>query len=238
MPAPYGFAVSESCQTCKLSTNGFYCKLPPAALRNFDAVQSTSVYPKGAVLFVEKQDARGIFVLCKGQVKLSISSREGRTLILAIAGAGEVLGLMAVLAGTLYEATAETCGPCQVAFVRGDDFLRFVARHPETYPSIVKQLIRSCDRAREQIRSVGLSDSVPERLCRLLLDWSWGSKEAMLKDQIRIDLTHEEIGELIGSSRETVTRALSSLRNRGLVAVAGSSLTISNRAALRDIARV
>jgi CRP/FNR family transcriptional regulator, cyclic AMP receptor protein len=235
MRTPYGLDISESCQSCKLSADGFFCKLASAALRDFDAVQSTSVYPRGSILFVEKQDARGIFVLCEGQVKLSINSREGRTLILTIAEAGEVLGLSAVLQGRGYEVTAETCRPSQVAFVRSDDFLQFVAHHPETYPSIVMQLIRSYDRAREQLRSVGLSEAVPKRLCRLLLDWPAGSKGTMLRDQIKVNLTHEEIGELIGSSRETVTRALSNLRDRGLVAMEGSSLTISNRAALLDI---
>src|ERR1700690_1320238 len=99
MRGPYGFEISESCQTCKLSANGFYCKLPPATLKDFNDIQSTAAYPKGALLFMEKQESRGIFLLCEGQVKLSVSSSEGKTLILRIAKAGEVLGLMAVLSG-------------------------------------------------------------------------------------------------------------------------------------------
>jgi CRP/FNR family transcriptional regulator, cyclic AMP receptor protein len=119
----HAFEVTKSCQACKLRVNGFYCKLPPGVFRAFDTVQSTSVYAKGAVLFVEKEEPRGIFMLCDGQVKLSVSSSDGKTLILRVAKAGEVLGLASVLAGTGYEATAETCCFCQVAFVRRDDFL-------------------------------------------------------------------------------------------------------------------
>lgn len=237
MRGPHGFEVSESCQTCKFSANGFYCELPPAVLRNFDAVQSTAAYAKGALLFMEKQESRGIFMLCEGQVKLSVSSSEGKTLILRIAKAGEVLGLMAVLARTCYEATAETCRPCQVAFVRRDDFLRFVAQHPEAYPGIVKQLSRSYDEACEQLRKVGLSASVPERLGRLLLDWSEGWKETELGSQTTVSLTHEEIGQLIGTSRETVTRAFSQLRNHHLVVLRGRTLTIPNRAALESFVK-
>ncbi len=237
MRGPYGFEVSESCQTCKLSANGFYCKLPPAVLTSFDAIQSTKAYPKGTLLFMEKQESRGIFMLCAGQVKLSISSSEGKTLILRIAKAGEVLGLMAVLARTCYEATAETCRPCQIAFVRRDDFLLFVAHHPEAYPGIVRQLSRSYGEACEQLRKVGLSTSAPERLGRFLLDWSEGSKETELGSQATVTLTHEEIGQLIGTSRETVTRALSQLRNHHLVVLRGPTLTIPNRAALESFVK-
>ena len=71
---PYGLEPSESCQSCKLRASGFFCELPAAALKDFNAVRSTATYPSGAVLFLEKQDPRGVFVLCAGQVKLSISS--------------------------------------------------------------------------------------------------------------------------------------------------------------------
>ena len=85
------------------------------------------------LLFLEKQDSRGVFILCAGEVKLSISSSAGKTLILRIAKAGEILGLMAALSNSPYEVTAETLRPCQVAFVRRDEFVRFLAKHPEAY---------------------------------------------------------------------------------------------------------
>ena len=103
-------------------TEGFFCHLSPAALKDFDAVKSTSTYPKGAFLFMEKQDARSVFVLCEGDVKLSISSSEGRTLIMRVVRAGEILGLMAGMSGGPYEVTTETIRPCQIALVRREDF--------------------------------------------------------------------------------------------------------------------
>lgn len=238
MGGPYGFEISESCLTCKLSASGFYCELPPAALRDFNAIQSTSAYPEGAFLFMEKQEPRGIFVLCAGQVKLSISSSEGKTLILRLAKAGEVLGLMGALARVPYEATAETCRPCQVAFVRREDFLRFVGHHPEAYPGIVKQMSANYGGACEQLRKIGLSTPAHQRVGRFLLDWSEGSKEAKRGNRITLPLTHGEIGELIGISRETVTRTFAQLRNQHLVVLKGSSLTISNRAALESFAAI
>ncbi|MGA8767879.1 MAG: cyclic nucleotide-binding domain-containing protein, partial [Candidatus Acidiferrales bacterium] len=129
MRGPYGFDMSDSCQNGKLKKAEFFCGLSLKALKEFDSIKSSSVYPEGAVLFLERQDARGVFVLCEGEVKLTISSSEGKTLILRIAKPGEVLGLMATLSGEPYEVTAETLRPCQVAFVRRDEFLRFIAQH-------------------------------------------------------------------------------------------------------------
>jgi len=208
--------------------------MAPAAMKAFSAIAYSSVYPEKSVLFLEKTDPRGVSVLCEGDVKLSISSSGGKTLIVRIAKPGEVLGLTAVVGGTQYEVTAETLRPCHVAFIRRDDFLRFVAQHPEAYQGIVKQLTSSYDGACEQLRTVGLSASVPQRLGRLLLDWSQGAAEAKAGRQIKLPLTHEEIGECIGSSRESVTRTFSELTNRHLLSRKGSTVTIPDRTALES----
>lgn len=235
MRGPYGFEPSETCQSCKLRANGFFCQLSAPALKDFNAVKSSATYPTGALLFLEKQDPRGVFVLCGGQVKLSISSSAGKTLILRIANPGEILGLMATMSGSPYEVTAETLHPCQVAYIRRDDFLRFVTKHPEAYQGVVKHLSALYNGACEQLRTVGLSASAPEKLARVLLDWSTVPKDTKQGMPFKLPLTHEEIAEFIGTSRETVTRTLSEFKTRQLVALHGSTLMISNRSALETI---
>jgi CRP/FNR family transcriptional regulator len=214
---------------------GFFCQLNPATLKDFNVVRSTSTYPGGAVLYIEKQDPRGVFVLCAGEVKLTISSSAGKMLILRIAKPGEILGLMAVLANTPYEVTAETLHPCQVAFVRRADFLQLLAKHPEMHQGVVKQLTTLYSGACEQLRTVGLSASAPERVARLLLDWASEGKQTKSGTQIKVPLTHQEIAEFVGTTRETVTRTLSEFKNKHLVVLQGSMLTISDRAALECI---
>jgi CRP/FNR family transcriptional regulator, cyclic AMP receptor protein len=235
MRGPYGFEANENCQSCKLQAKGFFCQLSPAAVKDFNAVKSSATYPAGALLFLEKQDPRGVFVLCAGEVKLSISSSAGKTLILRIAKPGEILGLIAAMSGSPYEVTAETLHPCQVAFVRRDDFLRFVTKHSEVYQGVVRQLSTLYNGACEQLRTVGLSASAPEKLARLLLDWSAEAKETKQGTPIKLPLTHEEIAEFIGSTRETVTRTFSEFKNRQLLTLQGSTLMISNRPALEAI---
>lgn len=235
MRGPYGFEPNEDCQTCKVRTSGFFCHLSPAAMKDFNDLRSQAVYPAGALLFLEKQDPRGVFVLCAGQVKLSISSSAGKTLILRIAKPGEILGLMASISNTPYEVTAETLHPCQVAFLRREDFLHFIAKHPEVYQSAVRQLSTLYNGACEQLRTVGLSASAPEKLARVLLDWANEGKDSSSANSIKMPLTHEEIAEFIGTTRETVTRTLSEFKNRRFVALQGSTLMISNRPALETI---
>jgi CRP/FNR family transcriptional regulator len=103
MLSPYGLEIVESCLTCKLRAERIFCDLPNSALQAFERIKYATSYPKDAVLFVEGQSPRGIFVLCKGRVKMSICSIEGKTLIVKIAEPGEVLGLSATVSGKPYE---------------------------------------------------------------------------------------------------------------------------------------
>jgi len=99
--------------TCKLRAERIFCALPNTALQAFEKIKYATSYPKEAVLFVEGQSPRGIFVLCKGRAKMSICSSDGRTLILKIAEPGEVLGRSATVSGKPYELTAETVDPAR-----------------------------------------------------------------------------------------------------------------------------
>lgn len=234
MRSPYGLEMSESCFNCKLRSTGFFCQLQAPALRDFDSVKSVAVYPKGAVLFMEGQDPRGVFVLCEGRVKLSTTSVEGKTLILRIAEPGQVLGLTATLSAEPYELTAEIVYPSQVAFVSRNDFLHFVSKNPQACLNVAREASNHYKAACEQLRTLGLSASAPEKLAKLLLDWSARGQETTQGTRVTLPLTHEEIAEFIGTSRETVTRTLSEFKTRRLVALKGSTLMISNRAALES----
>ena len=186
-----------------------FCDLPPAALQSFESIKYATAYPKGAVLFVEGQTPRGIFVLCKGRVKLSICSTDGKTLILKIAEPGEVLGLSATVSGKTYELTAETVDPCQVNFVKREDFLRFLKEHSDACLRVAEQLSEKYNSACREIRSLGLSHSAGEKLAKLLLEWSAKNGEAAKAEpRVKLALTHEEIAQMIGTSRETVTRLI------------------------------
>ncbi|HUB02675.1 MAG TPA: Crp/Fnr family transcriptional regulator [Terriglobales bacterium] len=237
MLSPYGLDIIESCLTCKMRAERLFCDLPTAALQSFESIKYATAYPKGAVLFVEGQAPRGIFVLCKGRIKLSICASDGKTLILKIAEPGEVLGLSAAVSGKAYELTAETIDPCQVNFVKRDDFLRFLKEHSDACFKVAEQLSEKYNVACHEVRSLGLSHSAAEKLAKLLIEWSSKNGESLKQEpRLKLALTHEEIAQMIGTSRETVTRLFADLKKRQILQTKGSTLVIRNKAALRSLA--
>ena len=232
MGTPYGIEITEDCLLCKLRSSSFFCNLPKAPLQDLEKIKYASAYPHGAVLFVEAQAPRGVYVICSGRVKLTTTSRDGKTLILRIAEPGEVLGLHATVSGRPYELTGETLQPCQLDFLRRDDFLRFLQNHADACLSAAQHLSRNCQSAYEMIRSLGLSHSVGEKLARLLLEWAADGDKTKEGIRIKISLTHEEIAQLIGTSRETVTRVLSEFRQKKFAQLRGSTLLILNKPGL------
>ncbi|MGA7080153.1 MAG: Crp/Fnr family transcriptional regulator, partial [Terriglobales bacterium] len=237
MLSPYGMEIVESCITCKLRTDRIFCDLPDAALRAFENIKYATAYPEGAVLFVEGQMPRGIFVLCKGSVKLSINSPSGRTVIVKLAEPGEVLGLSASISGKPYEVTAETLDPCQVNFVKREDFLHFLKDDVEACFKVAEQLSEKYHNACKEAGALGLSHSAAEKLAKLLLEWSAKNGDGIKGDpRLKLRLTHEEIAQMIGTSRETVTRLFAELKKRQILQSKGSTMVIRNTSALREIA--
>jgi len=233
--SPYGLQITENCVICKLRHSGFFCDLPKNSIEALDRIKYASAYPQGAVLFVEGQPPRGVHIICSGRVKLSTTSRDGKTLILRIAQPGEILGLHATVAGKPYELTAETLQSSQLDFVRRDDFLKFLQNHADACLHAAQHLSQNCQSAYEMIRSLGLSHSVSEKLARLLLEWASDAETTEDGLRIKVSLTHEEIAQLIGTSRETVTRILGEFRDKQLAQLRGSTLLIQNKAGLERL---
>ncbi len=222
------FKTQNKCQDCSLRSKEFFCSLSAESLREFEALKITNIYPKGSTLFIESQPANGVFMICQGRVKLTTYSRDGKALILRIAGPGEVLGLSATVSEAAHETTAEVMEPCQVNFVRKADFLKFIAQNAEAGFSAVRQISQNYHKAHTQICSLGLSASVADKLAKLFLEWSENTTPNGAV-RLKMTFTHEEIAEMIGTSRETVTRLLKHFREQDLITVKGSDLYIHDR---------
>jgi CRP/FNR family cyclic AMP-dependent transcriptional regulator len=237
MRSPYGLELVENCAECRLRCEGFFCDLPADVLQQFESLKYATVFPEGALLFVEGQSPRGIFMLCSGRAKLSAGSASGKTIITHIAEAGEVLGLSAVVSGVPYEVTAETLDSCQVNFIKRADFLRFLTEQSAASLRVAQHLSNAYRFASEQVRSLGLSESTAEKLAHLILGWcERQGKQTDRGINLKLTLTHEEIAQLIGASRETVTRLLGDLKNRQLIHLKGSTLVVRDRVALEAMA--
>jgi len=237
MNTPYGLEMVESCSSCKLRKEGWFCQFSSDLLKSFSSISHLTSFPGGAILFVEGQKARGAFVLCSGRVKLSTTTREGKTLIMKMVEPGEIMGLSAVIAGEAYALTAETVGPCLVNYVEREGLLRLLEQSGELGMRAAQAVSREHQSTYRDIHELVLSRSSSGKLARLLLSWVNGH-ERHTGEELRIQApaTHEEMAQRIGASRETVTRLLSELRKREMIRLEGSTLVITNRAALETLA--
>jgi len=239
MPSPYNLEVEYNCAECRVRAERLFCNMSEGTVDALDSVKFTGLYPKGSLLFVEGEEPRGVFILCSGRAKLTTSSTEGKTLIVKVAEPGEVLGASATILGKPYEVSAETIEPSQLNFIKREDFMKFLGTHAEACMHTAQQLSEKYHSAQREIRSLCLSQTTSEKLARLILDWCDRGGEITTKGvRLKVLLTHEEIAQMIGTTRETVTRLLSDFKRKKLIDVKGSSLFVTNKPQLENMVSV
>ena len=207
-------------------------KLDGWHLRNFD-----SLHTRGSMLFAEGEPARGVYILRTGRAAVSISSSEGRVVILQMVRAGDVLGLNAVLRNSTYEATVKILEPSRVNFISRAQLLELVGNSDAGASAVIKMLSRELTRLTERTRSLLLPQTARARLAQLLLQWSNEREASNSRRVIARVFTHEEVAQMICSSRETVTRLLASMSRRNVVHRTSDSILIRDCAALETMVR-
>ena len=237
MLSPYESGIIKDCLSCALRTEKLFCGLAETTLHAFERIKVHNTYPKNRVLFLEGQMSRGLFVLCGGRVKLSLSAGDGKTFIVKVARPGELLGLSATISSSPYELTAQTAEPCEVSFIKREDFLRFLKENPDACFKVTEQLGSNYRNACHELRSLGLSQSSGEKLAKLLLEWTELDGDSYpLESGVRLSITHEEIAQMIGSCRETVTRLFADLKRRHIAEYEAVTLYVHDRNALKALA--
>ncbi|MGA3131757.1 MAG: Crp/Fnr family transcriptional regulator [Terracidiphilus sp.] len=210
----------------------FFKDLSSKAMSEFESLAAPFSCKRATVVFTEEQESCSVVFLLEGRVKLTMNSIEGKRLTVGFARPGEMLGLAAVITGSPFETTAVAHFPCRITALSRAIFLDFLLRYPVAYHNSAHLLSVECKRSYEQLRILGLAISAPVRLARLLLLWSAEGQRTELGARIHCSLTHEEIGECIGVSRETVTRNLADLKHNELIEQHGSTLSIPSLHAL------
>jgi CRP/FNR family cyclic AMP-dependent transcriptional regulator len=235
MRIPRRYMFSDGCLSCTLRKDGDFCSLPHPLLTELHGMGHLTLYPPDAVLMTERQVPRGVYIICSGQVKLSVEAKDGKTVILKVAGERQVLGLSSMISGQPSPIEATTIELCQIKFIDRDSFLQLIDRNSDAALACARLLGHEIGSAFRDVHDLLLARSSTEKLARLLL--SWASKQPRnLEVRVDTNFTHEEIAQMIGSSRETVTRLLSDLKRKELIRLEGSTLVISNRIALQAIA--
>jgi CRP/FNR family transcriptional regulator len=195
---------------------------------------SIANYDAGGILFLEQESLNRVFVVLTGDVRLSLQDIGGKRLTLRIAGRGAVLGMSEAFSGSLSEWSADTLHPSRIASIKRNDFIRFAERHAEVYRLATMELIRTCSYTCKTLRILGLTDRVRKKLGGQLLAWAEQNTGACDRSRYRLAMSHAQIAEFIGTTRESVSRTLADFKRRELVESRGSMVSIPSMAALRE----
>jgi CRP/FNR family transcriptional regulator, cyclic AMP receptor protein len=193
-------------------------------------------FAAGEAIFSMGSPGDNMMAVLSGNVRISVTSPEGKELLLAILFPGEVFGEIALLDGKQRTADATAMTPCSLAVLDRRDILSFLQHHPGAWPNIVNVL---CDRLRktnEHIAEVALLQ-LPARLAKALLRVVTDQDEAAAGHATgQIKLSQSELGNMVGAARESVNKCLRSWQREGIIGIKGSLITIANRTALHDLA--
>jgi CRP/FNR family transcriptional regulator, cyclic AMP receptor protein len=199
--------------------------LEPEALQALTRQLVSRSVPKNTIVISEGDTTDSLYVIVKGRVKVFVGNEQGREITLCTQGPGEYFGELALLDGDGRSASVVTMEPCQFAVIERRAFLECVAAHPTMATPLIRNLSRRIRRLTNLARNLALLD-VYGRIVRTLLD--------LVKDEdgrrvIAEKLTHQEIANRVGASREMVSRIMKDLTDGGYVRTEAGRLILSEQ---------
>jgi CRP/FNR family transcriptional regulator, cyclic AMP receptor protein len=175
-------------------------------------------------------------VLCRGHVKLSKVSSDGRSFLVRVAGPGDVVGLSATLSRSPYEVTAQALETIQTKTFRRSDFLKFLKHHAEGGLRAADSLNTEYRAALTDACRLALSGSIAGRIAHFLIQSAIeAGTDKNPHPVVHVPFTHEDLAAKLGSSRESITRTLNNLKRKGVIHVSGDRITILRKYALESI---
>lgn len=226
------------CDTCPTRAGGVFCDLIEPLLGGMDTAKTTNHYKPRQVIFYEGNEPYGVYCVSGGKIKIYKSDAESHQRIVRLAGPGDILGYRALLAGEVYEATAETIEESTICFFDKKTFFHILETHPTTAFHVMAKLAQDLGSSEKQTINM-THKNIRERLAELflILQRKYGKKDAqgILLD---ISLTREELAELVGATQETVIRTIGDFKEEGLILVNGRSIILKNTPKLTEVANI
>ena len=208
-----------------------FSHLSDQELADLTAVTRDRKYPKNSVIVFEDDPGDALYVVESGQVKVVLIGEDGREVILSVLTEGDFFGEMALIDDEPRSAHVIAMKPSNLLVLRREDFERRLQENPRIALGLLRALSQRLRRADEKIGSLVLLD-VSGRVAQLLLQLADQSDGRRITQR----LTHHTIAQMIGSSRETVSRTMRSLVDGGVIEVSRRSITILDRATLESAA--
>jgi CRP-like cAMP-binding protein len=210
-----------------LATVPLLSRIDTAELQRLAALTRERQYAKGSVILFENDPGDSLFIVRQGRVKVVLVGEDGREVILGVLGPGEYFGELSLIDEQPRSAHVIAMEDSTLLMLRSDDFRRRVEVTPAMAWSLLLELSRRLRRADGKIGALVLLD-VPGRIARLLLD----TADESGGDRVTRPLTHQTIANMIGASRETVSRAMAEFQESGWISVERRMIRIADRSGL------
>lgn len=197
-------------------------------LETLAAVTVVRKYKKGMIIFMEGEPGDALYFVRKGRIKLSKMQEDGREQILHYVNDGDIFAEVLLFDGGHFPATAEVMKETEIGIINNKDLNNFLRQSPEVMLQILHVMSRRLREAQLKIRDLALKDT-NSRLVSLLL--KMGEEHGIEENgcvKVNLNMTQQEIANLIGSSRETVARLLGDLKRMKIIDFTRSNLTIYN----------
>lgn len=183
-------------------------------------------FAKGEMIILAEAEGDALFVIEQGQVKVSLIHEDGREVILSFLGPGEVFGELSLLDGKPRSATVTATAPTSLLMLRRSDFLRLLAGIPQIAVALLEELAERLRRTDQQLEGLALFN-VASRLSRTLLRLAL-ERGVEIPEGFALEdpPTHQQLANMTGSTRETVSRVLKQLESQGYIARHGGQIVI------------
>ncbi len=208
--------------------------IPEQELQSIAEIMIERTYRRNMLLFLEGEKGEAIYFLMEGKVKIYKTSEDGREHILDIAAAGDLFAEVVLFQDISYPATAEVIEEGRIAFIRNTDLEQLLAQKPTLAIGIIRILTRRLIAAQSQVKSLALMDTHGRTAEMLIKLASEHGKKTDMGIELDLGLSRQELANLVGTTRETVTRILTSFKKAKLLDMDRSSLRIKDLEALRD----
>jgi len=204
-----------------------FSQLAPSDLERVSEISRERAYPRNSVILFEDDPGDALYVVAQGQVKVVLIGEDGREVILSVMGEGEFFGEMALVDDEPRSAHVIAMEDSTLLVLRREDFQGILKQTPGIALALLRELSRRLRRVDEKVGSLVLLD-VNGRVAQLLLDLA----DEAGSERITRRLTHHTIAQMIGSSRETVSRTMRELVEKGYIEVSRREIVIRDRTAL------
>ncbi|MDH4185731.1 MAG: Crp/Fnr family transcriptional regulator [Nitrospira sp.] len=208
--------------------------ISPSEMQEMEQITHMEEVKKRQPLYLPGDPSSNVYLLKRGRVKIANTSSNGKEVTFEILEAGEVFGELDVLQEAPRSTSAEALDDALICMIPRKDFDRYLAMHPHVMFKLTKLIGLRLKKIQSRVEDLVFRD-VPARLAHLLLEL--GKTEGVADTQgirLKVKLTHQEMANLIGCSRETVSAMMGQFRDDGLIQMEGRVIMIVNELGLSE----